>query len=190
VKKFFDSVDQKILLKIISFRIKDTASLNLLKEVICSFTTIKGEKTGMPIGNLTSQIFANIYLNEFDRYVKHQLKPKVYLRYGDDFILLETDLEKLKIFRNSSIGFLGDHLHLRVNPKSDKILKPNHGLKFLGVKIWSNGRTLNKRNLSRINQRLSLRNISGYSGIIRQHCNKKRLKELSWSLQEMVDSLQ
>jgi len=114
VKKFFDSVDQEILLKILSFRIKDNTTLNLLKEIIFSFTTVQGRKIGMPIGNLTSQIFANIYLNELDRFIKHNLKQKAYLRYGDDFILVENDSKKLKILRAETMDFLKNELKLAV----------------------------------------------------------------------------
>lgn len=166
------------MLKILSFRIKDSATLNLLKEIISGFNTVS--KIGMPIGNLTSQIFANIYLNELDRFVKHDLHAKAYLRYGDDFIIVEKDLEKLKLFRTLTIDFLSKKLKLTVNSKSDKILKPSHGLKFLGIKFWSSGRTLNKRSLSRAQERLNPGNISSYSGLIKSHCNKKRQKYFSW----------
>ncbi|MCK9186314.1 RNA-directed DNA polymerase [Candidatus Gracilibacteria bacterium] len=187
VKKFFDSVDQEILLKILSFRIKDNTTLNLLKEIIYSFTTVQGQKIGMPIGNLTSQIFANIYLNELDRFVKHELRAKAYVRYGDDFILVENDAEKLKIFRTKTIDFLKNNLKLKINPKSDKIIKPAHGLKFLGVKIWPSGRTLNKRSLSRATQRLNHSNISSYSGLIKRHCNKKYQKYFDWVVLEKLN---
>ncbi|MFH0837702.1 MAG: RNA-directed DNA polymerase, partial [Patescibacteria group bacterium] len=107
----------------------------------------------MPIGNLTSQIFANIYLNELDRFVKHKLKAKYYLRYGDDFILIHHDLEKLKTLRGHIVLFLLEKLKLNLNPKHDKILKTSHGLKFLGAIIRPEGRSLNRRNRKRIKNR-------------------------------------
>ena len=85
----------------------------------------------MPIGNLTSQIFANIYLNEFDRFVSHVLKPKAYLRYGDDFIMVESDFHKLNFLRLQAVSFLHEALKLRMNPKRNKILKARHGIKLL-----------------------------------------------------------
>jgi len=172
------------LLKILSLRIKDSTTLNLLKEVIASYTTITGKKVGMPIGNLTSQIFANIYLNELDRFVKHQLKPKAYVRYGDDFILIETDAEKLLSFRAKVTSFLNTELKLKVNPKSDKIMKVHNGLKLLGVQFWSSGRTLNKRNLSRTKEKLASSNVSSYSGLIKKHGNKKQIKHFNWLVYE------
>lgn len=184
--KFFDSVDQEILLKILSLRIKDSTTLNLLKEVIASYTTITGKKVGMPIGNLTSQIFANIYLNELDRFVKHQLKPKAYVRYGDDFIFIETDVEKLKSFRAQTTIFLNQKLKLNVNPKSDKIMKVQNGLKLLGVQFWFSGRTLNKRNLSRTKAKLASNNISSYSGLLKKHGNKKQIKHFNWLVYEKL----
>lgn len=135
---------------------------------------------------MTSQIFANIYLNELDRFVKHVLKPKAYLRYGDDFILLDTDLEKLKSFRTAVTSFLKDELKLKINPKSDKIIKAKWGLKILGVTIWPRGRVLNKRNKGRIHQRLSLKNVASYRGIVLRYSNMKKMKKLSWIILEKL----
>ena len=187
MKRFFDSVNQEILLKILSFRIKDSTTLNLLKEIIYSFKTPPHiSNVGMPIGNLTSQIFANIYLNELDRFVKHKLGAKAYLRYGDDFIIVENDLEKLKLFRTQTIDFLNNKLKLVVNPKSDKILKPSQGLHFLGIKFWSSDRTLNKRSLKRATEKLNYNNVSSYRGLIKKHCNKKYQKYFDWVVYEKI----
>lgn len=81
IQKFFDTVDHTILLSILNKRIKDEDAVWLLQEIIESFPK------GLPIGNLTSQIFANIYMNEFDQFVKHELKIKYYVRYTDDFAI-------------------------------------------------------------------------------------------------------
>lgn len=186
VKKFFDNVNHRILLKIISFRIKNITTLNLLKEVIDSYTTVTGRRIGMPIGNLTSQIFANIYLNELDRFVKHTLKIGAYLRYGDDFIISGSDLKKLNFIKTQAVNFLNNELKLQVNLKSDKIVKPRHGLKFLGMKIWHSGKTLSKRNLARIKERLKLSNISSYSGIMKSQANHKHIKRFNWLVAEKI----
>jgi hypothetical protein len=186
VKRFFDSVDQEVLLTILSRRIKDKTTLNLLKEIIYSFSSVSGGWIGMPIGNLTSQIFANIYLNELDRFVKHNLGVGAYLRYGDDFIIIEHDLRKLELYRAHTVDFLRNELKLEVNSKSDKILKAAHGLKFLGVKLWPSGRTLTRRNLSRACERLAPNNVSSYSGLIKQHGNKKEIKGFYWLVYEKL----
>ena len=178
VKKFFDSVDQQILLKILSVKIRDEKTYKLLREIIGSFCIAgkSGGGIGMPIGNLTSQIFANIYLNEFDRFVKHILKPKEYLRYGDDFIMIEPDLHKLSLFRTLAAEFLQNILKLQFNPKSDKIFKARYGLKFLGVVLWPNGRKLNKRNFARMYGKLALNNSGSYFGVMKYHANYKKTR--------------
>jgi len=140
----------------------------------------------MPIGNLTSQIFANIYLNELDRFVKHELGVKYYLRYGDDFILIENDLQKLKQARMQVIHFLKTVLKLGLNPKHDRIIKVGHGLKFLGVVIYPKGRKLKKRNLNRIARRLSLKNVGSYYGLLQKHGNLKGRKKIQWKIHELI----
>ena len=112
--------------------------------------------------------------------MKHELKVKYYLRYGDDFILTHEDLEKLREFRELTIRFLEDRLKLYLNPKNDKILKPNHGLKFLGVVIWPNGRKLNKRSIHRVQSRLCCRNVSSYYGLVSKHGSRKLANKFSW----------
>lgn len=183
IRKFFDSIDQETLLRILAMKIKDRKTYDLLKEVIRSFSSEQGMDRGMPIGNLTSQIFANIYLNELDRFVKHRLKSKAYLRYGDDFILIENDLSKLRIFRTETIDFLRDELKLEMNGKNDKIIKIRHGLKFLGVIIWPYNRTLNRRNFKRAQEKLKVNNVSSYCGLVKQHAEYKDMKYFNWFIQ-------
>ena len=142
----------------------------------------------MPIGNLTSQIFANIYLNELDRFMKHKLKVKYYLRYGDDFILIQQDLEKLKNVRLSVVQFSEDELKLNLNPKNDKILKPVHGLKFLGVVISPEDRRLNKRNKKRIKNRISFKNVGSYYGLVNKHSLSEFRHEFKWWIYELLKS--
>ena len=91
IRKFFASVDHEILKRLITRRVTDVKVLSLLSRIIDSFDEAKKDHSGtrsrgLPIGNLTSQLFANIYLNELDKYVKHKLKIKHYVRYTDDFI--------------------------------------------------------------------------------------------------------
>lgn len=180
VSKFFDSVDHNVLLKILSRRIKDKTTFGLLKEIIVSYSGDIGGRVGIPIGNLTSQVFANIYLNELDRFVKHELKMRAYLRYGDDFIVLDDDLEKLKWVRGMVSCYLQNELQLQINPKSDRIMKVSEGLKFLGVRIWPSGRTPNRRIQKRIKSRLNVMNISSYAGLIKKHGNTKQTREFNW----------
>lgn len=142
----------------------------------------------MPIGNLTSQIFANIYLNELDRFAKHTIKPQAYLRYGDDFIIISENLDQLKRNRAKIIEFLKEKLRLEINAKNDIIVKARQGLKFLGVEIFPAGRRLNKRNWRQAKAKISHKNIVSYSGLIKQHCKEKRIKEFSWIILEKLNS--
>ena len=137
----------------------------------------------MPIGNLTSQIFANIYLNELDRFVKHSLKPQEYMRYGDDFILIAAKKEELEVFRGRVITFLRDSLGLELHGKNNKISKARHGLRFLGVIIWPRGRKLNARSVRRIHTRLNEKNIASYRGLLLKHMPQKK-KEFYWKIYE------
>ena len=101
IKKFFASIDQSILINVLKQRIQDKNIIDLLREIIQSF-----EPNGLPLGNLTSQLFANVYLNEFDQFVKHKLKEKYYIRYADDFVILSENREYLENLIISISNFL------------------------------------------------------------------------------------
>ncbi|MBI2632892.1 MAG: RNA-directed DNA polymerase [Parcubacteria group bacterium] len=142
----------------------------------------------MPIGNLTSQIFANIYLNELDRVVKHIIKPRAYLRYGDDFIIISENIELLKQNRRKISEFIQQKLGLEINAKNDIVMKAKRGLKFLGVWIFPKGRRLNKRNWDRAQTSLDNKNISSYRGLVKQHSKEKRIKEYNWIIFEKLNN--
>lgn len=188
IEKYFDSINHNILLEILHLRIKDKTSSEIIKEIIGSYyvSEIGKNKKGIPIGNLTSQIFANIYLNELDRFVKNYLKPRFYLRYGDDFIIVEKSENKLRQIRDKTVDFLSKNLDLKINKKNDIIIKPNQGLKFLGTVIYPSGRKLNKRNIFRAGDRLKVENLSSYQGIAKAH-QLKLLKEINWRAVNFID---
>jgi len=142
----------------------------------------------MPIGNLTSQIFANIYLNEFDKFIKHDMKVKNYLRYGDDFIIIADNLNRLGKIRGAAVNFLSEKLRLEINKKNDIIVKARQGLKFLGTEIFPKGRRLNKRNSARVKENLNLKNISSYSGLVKKHGKIKKIKEFNWIILDYYDN--
>ncbi|MFT7184508.1 MAG: RNA-directed DNA polymerase, partial [Oceanicoccus sp.] len=185
VQKFFDNVDQRVLFELLKRRVKDRKAMILIREVLKSHQSYR-EGVGMPIGNLTSQIFSNIYLNELDLFVKHTLQPKAYLRYGDDFLLFEMDLEKLEDMKKAVTAFLSDELRLTLHSKNNVLVKARHGLKFLGVQLWSSGRRLSKRNMIRIDARLNLKNIPSYHGVIAKHGSPKLQKWLDWKVHELI----
>lgn len=95
VEKFFANIDHGILLTILQKHIEDKNILWLLERVVQSFYAAE-PGIGLPLGNLTSQLFVNIYMNEFDQFVKHNLKAKYYIRYADDFVLLSESKEWLQ----------------------------------------------------------------------------------------------
>lgn len=193
IERFFDHVDHHILTNILHMKISDNKALWLLAKVIKSHS-IQSEREsnltaqkGIPIGNLTSQIFANIYLNELDRFVKHTIKPQAYLRYGDDFIVVETSRQKLSHMREGIAHFIKDKLHLDLHSKNDIIIKTKHGLRFLGVDIFPKDRRLNKRNWQRAKSRLNISNSPSYSGLVGKHSNDKKIKQLNWQILDILE---
>ena len=131
IKKFFASVDQKILIEILKRHIKDEDTIWLLEKVINSFNSgIAGK--GLPLGNLTSQLLVNIYMNEFDQYVKHKLKVKYYIRYADDFLILHLDKQYLTANLRYIANYLNQELKLQLHPNKVFIKTLSSGIDFLG----------------------------------------------------------
>lgn len=132
IKKFFANIDHQILLHLLREKIKDQDVLWLISQVVNSFHSESGERKGIPLGNLTSQILANIYLNELDQFVKHDLKVKYYLRYADDFLFLSENKRYLKELIGPLTGFLKEHLKLKLHPHKILFRKLDWGVDFLG----------------------------------------------------------
>ena len=130
IAKYFASINKEKLFEIISRKIKDKDVLWLLREIIYS----KKEKVGIPIGNLTSQVFANVYYNEADQYIKHKLKVKYYYRYMDDSIILMESKEQIKEVKNKIEKYITEELYLSFNSKTN-IFKSKQGVNFCGYKI-------------------------------------------------------
>lgn len=138
IKKFFASVDHHILLNQLQSRIKDKDFLWLLNEIIKSFQTEESIGKGMPIGNLTSQLFANIYMNPLDQYMKHELKLRHYIRYADDFVVLSNDKNFLEDLIPNIGNFLQSELKLSLHPKKISIDDYYLGIDFLGYVVFPN----------------------------------------------------
>ena len=116
----------------------------LIKKIIKSFPS------GLPLGNVTSQIFANIYLNELDQFVKHNLKEKYYLRYCDDFIILGESEDHLKNLIPEISKFIEKQLQLTLHPNKISIQKNIQGIDFLGYVVFQNHRVLRTKTKKRI----------------------------------------
>jgi len=101
----------------------------------------------MPLGNLTSQFFANVYLNEMDYFAKHKLKAKYYIRYVDDFVILHNSKEQLKLWKEEINKFLKDKLKLELHPDKSKIISLSRGVDFVGFRNFYYHKLLRKRNI-------------------------------------------
>lgn len=137
IQKFFASIDHDVLKFLIKRKIKDGDTLWLLEEIIDSFHSELGQSKGAPIGNLTSQLFANIYLNELDQFIKHQLRISYYLRYTDDFIILNENMDFLTNLIPIIKTFLENNLRLTLHPQKISIRKYHQGINFLGYILFS-----------------------------------------------------
>lgn len=160
VKKFFDSVDHQILLSIVERKIKDPDLMWLIREITESFAGGSSDlfnKKGLPIGNLTSQILANIYMNEFDQFVKQKLKLKYYARYTDDFIILSHNEFELDPILRHVESFLQDHLKLNLHPEKIIIRKHHQGIDFLGYVVFPYHQLVRTKTKRRIIRKLKLK---------------------------------
>ncbi len=131
VRKFFASIDQEILMCALKKHVQDADTLWLLRRVIESFDSGK-LGVGLPLGNLTSQLLVNIYMNEFDQYMKYLLREKYYIRYADDFVMLSSDKKHLEELTVSISDFLIEKLRLTLHPKKVFIKTFSSGVDFLG----------------------------------------------------------
>lgn len=158
VSKYFYSIDHGIIKKLVRKRVACKKTLQLIDNIIDS-TAEDGElnPVGLPIGNLTSQLFANVYLHELDEYVKHTLREKYYMRYMDDFCVVHHDKEHLHRIRKDIEDFLWNELRLKTNAKTQVFPLGNkygRALDFLGYRIWTTHRKLRKSSISRICKKL------------------------------------
>lgn len=145
IRKYFDSIDHDILFELLRRKFKDRNLLQIFKKIIKSYETTAGK--GVPIGNLTSQYFANYYLSFADRFIKSDLKIRYYVRYMDDMVLWSNDKNELLIARDKITGFLANELGLDVKIF---VLNSNlHGLSFLGYRLFEDKVLLNKRSKKR-----------------------------------------
>lgn len=151
IEKFFTSVNHEILLKLINRKIKDPAVMSLCRIILSNQTVSMGmeENKGLPVGNLTSQFFANIYLNQLDHFVKQTLGFRAYVRYMDDFILFSDDSQELKEALKQIEHYVQQQLELRIKPKSLQINRVTHGIPYLGYRIFPKLLRIRRENLKR-----------------------------------------
>jgi hypothetical protein len=158
IAKYFYSIDHCVLKKLVRRRIRCRRTLALIDSIIDS-NAEPGDlcPVGLPIGNLTSQLFANVYLHELDEFVKHALRERYYVRYMDDFCIISHDKAHLHRVRVLIEQFLWDRLRLKTNAKTQIFpigTKFGRALDFLGYRIWPTHRRLRKSSISRITRTL------------------------------------
>ena len=154
IKHYFQKVDREILFKIIKRKISGGKIINLIKLILDNFN----ENKGMPLGNLTSQFFANVYLNELDRFVKHKLKAKYYIRYVDDFVILHKSNSQLEEWKIEISNFLKEKLKLELHQNKSRIINLSKGVDFVGFRNFYYFRLLRKRNIGNIKRKIDLFN--------------------------------
>jgi len=187
IKKFFANIDHKILKKILVKHIKDENIFWLLSRVIDSFSSTGHIyaiadicKTGLPLGNLTSQLLVNVYMNEFDQFVKRQLKVKYYIRYADDFVILQNNKMYLKNLLPKISKFLSESLKLSLHPDKVFIKTIASGMDFLGWVHFPYHRVLRtatkRRMLKRFKEDPKEESTQSYFGML-SHGNAHKLSK-------------
>ncbi len=169
IKKFFDTIDHNVLLTILKKKVKENDTLWLLEQIISSFSSsysVLGINKGVPIGNLTSQLFANIYLNELDKFIKQELKVKYYLRYTDDFLILSENRKYLENLVPQIIDFLEENLLLKIHEEKTKIRKTSQGIDFLGYVVFQKHRLVRTKTKKRIIKKFESRIKKYNQGLI------------------------
>jgi len=134
IKHYFPSVNHAILICLIERKLSDKKLLTLLKKIIVEYATEKGR--GMPLGALTSQMFANIYLNPLDHFVKERLSAKFYLRYLDDFVILHRSRKQLIEWKSEINTFLVSKLALELHNEKTSIFPMHRGVTLLGFRCF------------------------------------------------------
>lgn len=167
-------------MNILRRRITDNDTLWLLRQIIDSFCIDGRNDVGLPLGNLTSQLFVNVYMNEFDQFIKRKLKAQYYIRYADDFVILHSDREYVEKVLPEVAAFLKTKLRLSLHPRKITIKTIASGVDFLGWVHFPDHRVLRKGTKRRMRRKLkdnvSDETIASYKGLL-SHGNTYKLRE-------------
>ena len=179
IRKYFYRINHDILYKLLTLKIKDIRLLNVMKMFIGY-----GEELGIPIGNLLSQLYASIYLNCLDHYIKRDLKQKYYCRYVDDFVVFGIkSVDEAKILLNNILDFIKTNLNLELSKYS--ITKLSNGINFVGYRTWKGRRLIRKRSLYLVNKAIINNNRVSLVSILSHAKNTfslRRILNKVWSL--------
>jgi retron-type reverse transcriptase len=188
ISKYFQSINHRALYKILQRTIRDKDTLRLCATIIRHGGA---NGCGIPVGALTSQLFANVYLDQLDHYLKDRLGVEHYVRYMDDWVVMGPDKQYLHRVLAKAELFLGEGLKLTLNPKT-QIFPASHGVDFCGYRIWPTHLLPRKKNVKRTKKRfkrladqyskglISLQDIRPYVmsflGYMR-HCNSYKTRQ-------------
>ncbi len=197
IRKFFANIDHQILKNILAEHVPDENILWLLENVINSFSTSDKTNVGLPLGNLTSQLFVNVYMNKFDQFMKHKLKAKYYIRYADDFVILSENRNQLEKIISEISDFLETELKLKLHPNKVFIKTFSSGVDFLGMVNFPKHKILRtktkRRMLEKISQKHKLlreelisqnsfnQSLQSYLGILK-HCD-------GWKVRTKIENI-
>ena len=182
IKKFFATIDHKILKSILEKHIVDNDILWLLGQIIDSFNTENKISIGLPLGNVTSQLLINVYMNEFDQFVKRRLKIKYYVRYADDFVVLHRDKRYLENLILKISQYFEKQLKLFLHPDKVFIKTLASGVDFLGWVHFPHHRILRtatkRRMFRRLKQKHTKETLASYLGMLKHGNGYKIVKRI------------
>jgi retron-type reverse transcriptase len=181
IRKFFANIDHAILKDTLKRHIPDDNINWLLAQLIDNFNTVERIDVGLPLGNLTSQLFVNVYMNEFDQFVKRRLKVKYYLRYADDFVVLHENKAYVQNLIPHISDFLQSKLKLQLHPDKLFIKTLCSGIDFLGWVHFSRHRvprtSTRRRMMRRLGKNSSKESVASYLGMLK-HGNTHKISQL------------
>ncbi len=195
IRKFFANIDHEILTKILREHISDENIMDLLENVIGSFSANKNG-VGLPLGNLTSQLFVNIYMNRFDQFAKHKLKSKFYIRYADDFVFFSEDKKVLEEKVILVGEFLEKELRLQLHPNKVFIKTLSSGVDFLGMVNFPDHRILRENTKRRMLKKLDGKRDDLHNDLIDEKAFNQSLQSYlgmlkhckGWKIQNFIKS--
>lgn len=174
IRKCFASIDQIILKKLLEKYLQEKDLLTILCKIIESFNYGFPDK-GIPLGNVTSQLFINIYLHELDTFIKEKLKVKYYVRFADDFVILDPDKLTLERCKKEIEDFLVLSLKLEIKKENRYIRTLSSGVTFLGYKVFPRYIAVKTKNKKRFLAKVTSKNIHSYLGFLK-HCYSNKLQ--------------
>jgi retron-type reverse transcriptase len=186
IRKFFASVDQEVLLSRLAQVFPDPLLLKLLSGVVDSFHTVPGRghshssavrRAGIPLGNLTSQLFANVYLDRVDQYAKRIIRIPCYIRYADDTLIASTNRKELSMWLGQLTIFLETELALTVHPHKTTVRAWHQGIDFLGYVSFPTHRVLRTKTRKRMLRQLTTKNQASYFGMTK-HAKSWRVEKI------------